>query len=582
MNSMWNGRIRRAPMISRGLSIVAMMGMGAAAFAGCGAAPEDPSAAADEGASIVSSGDEGSGKFNFVPPSVEVCDGLDNDKDGQVDESDPDLGLPCNSGKLGICAAGTFVCKPFGNFVCEPNLTPQVEDCSTPEDEDCDGFGGCLGGNHIWSRAFQAPNLQGVGGVALDGAGHAFAAGMFMDTVDFGTGPFTAAAGTTDGMVVALDASTGSTLWVRHFADFGAGPDIGFGQAQSIAVKPSGNIVVAGSFGGFCDFGLGQMRSQNDTADLYVVELDASGNTVWVRTFPGIYDDRMIRVVVDSQGNSYLTGEAQGAIDFGTGVLAGWQDGFLVKLDGNGNTAWAKRFIGSGSSRTWRALVTPTDDVIIAAQLQSGDIDLGTGTITANGGDGILARYDPAGNVQSVKLFGGDFLQYISSLAMDSSGNLLIAGNYQGKTDFGAGYMYSQGDQDAFVVKLDPAYSVLWQKSLGGPGYQYASVLVDASDNVIVTGSFGGTIDLGGGGVITASDPSMPDVFVAKYDASGNLSWNRTYGDVSDQSRGDGAIDAAGNLYLPGAFRGVMDFGGASYASAGPSDMDGYVVKIGP
>jgi hypothetical protein len=53
-------------------------------------------------------------------PSAEVCNGLDDDCNGVVDNGNPGGGVACNTGKPGICAAGTTACVG-GAIACEPN-----------------------------------------------------------------------------------------------------------------------------------------------------------------------------------------------------------------------------------------------------------------------------------------------------------------------------------------------------------------------------------------------------------------------------------------------------------------------------
>lgn len=73
-----------------------------------------------------------------VKPSPEVCNGLDDDCDGQVDEGDPGGGQSCDSGQPGVCTAGTSVCSAAGTLDCIPNAAASDEQCDGL-DNDCDG-----------------------------------------------------------------------------------------------------------------------------------------------------------------------------------------------------------------------------------------------------------------------------------------------------------------------------------------------------------------------------------------------------------------------------------------------------------
>jgi len=69
---------------------------------------------------------------------AEVCDGIDNNCSGAVDEGNPDGGTACSTGGVGVCAAGTTQCVS-GAIICVANTSPSAEVCNGLDD-DCDGI----------------------------------------------------------------------------------------------------------------------------------------------------------------------------------------------------------------------------------------------------------------------------------------------------------------------------------------------------------------------------------------------------------------------------------------------------------
>lgn len=163
----------------------------------------------------------------------------------------------------------------------------------------------------------------------------------------------------------------------------------------------------------------------------------------------------------------------------------------------------------------------------------------------------------------------------VNAVAIDSLGNSYITGWLAGTLDFandGIGGANSFGDvvtttQDAYLAQYSSGGVLRWVKHISGSGTDFTTgVTVDANDNVIVTGSFGGTVDFAGDGVGGSGDLvslGSNDLFTAKYSAAGNFVWAVKAGGVGNDSGWQGAVstDSSRNVYLHVPFTGTADFG---------------------
>src|SRR5439155_13529664 len=120
---------------------------------------------------------------------------------------------------------------------------------------------------------------------------------------------------------------------------------------------------------------------------------------------------------------------------------------------------------------------------------------------------GFVAKYSASGQHLSSRRLGGVWNDEAHAVAVDSSGNVLVGGSFTGTVDFGGGptQALGGGQSDVFVVKYAPTGAYLWARTFGGTSFDSCSGLaVDGSGNVVVTGTFTGAADFGGGALTSA------------------------------------------------------------------------------
>lgn len=165
--------------------------------------------------------------------------------------------------------------------------------------------------------------------------------------------------------------------------------------------------------------------------------------------------------------------------------------------------------------------------------------------------DVFVLKHDPMGNILWAKKLGGAMNERATSVACDGNGNVVITGHFNGTTQLGNNVFTSSGQEDVFVCKLDPQGNVLWAVSGGGTradlGYH---ITVDQNQHILVTGQFYQQAQFAN----VTLNGIKEDVFLLKYDASGNLLWAKA-GIGKFEDRGlSVTTDNQNNIYLSGKF----------------------------
>ena len=408
--------------------------------------------------------------------------------------------------------------------------------------------------------------------------------GHFQGTTDFGDGLVSSyvhpSLGATRDIFVAEYSPSGGYLWKRVLGGDSSE------EGKGIATDATDNVLVTGYQGSYVvDYGGGPQYSQSYN-DIFIAKYSSAGSWVWSKTIGGYGYDQGNAIAADDAGNVFVTGYiGKGAVsdigvNFGGGALysAGLSDVFLVKYAATGGHVWSKRF-GSTGTELGMAVGTDGSGNVIVAGTFEGSVDFGGGALTSAGvRDIFVAKYSGTGQHLWSKRFGGSGDEVINGLAVDSAGDVALTGKFQGSVSFGGGTLASAGGDDAFVVKLSSSAGAhAWSKGFGSTGQDITTgVAVDGSDNVVITGQFSGTVAFGGGALSSLG----VDVFAAKYTSAGAHRWSRSFGGASTQIGIAVAAAPTGDVTLTGLFLQTVDFGTGMLTSAG--SFDASLAGIGP
>lgn len=424
----------------------------------------------------------------------------------------------------------------------------------------------CLGQSHIWSQRFGGVETERAWGIDADGDGNVFVTGYFEGTTDLGGGSL-ASAGIWDVFLAKYDAG-GAHVWSRRF---GAG---GTDQGIAVAADPDGNVLVTGAYSGTVDFGGGPFTNAGFN-DVFVAKYSATGAHLWSRHYGSTGNDTGLCIAVDTAGNVIVTGWFEESVDFGGGPVtsAGNRDVFLVKLGSDGAYMWSRGF-GSADAAAdiVRGIGVDVDGNICITGGFYGSADFGGAPLASAGSSDIfLAKYGPGGTHLWSTRLGATSIDSGRGVGFDGDGNVIVTGSFVGTVDFGGGPLESAGQHDVFVAKLDPGGTHIWSRRYGGDDADYGEdVAVAADGNILLTGTFRSIADLGGA---PFSSAGSDDIFVAQYDPNGEHVWSRGFGDSSVDGADAVAMDGDGNALLTGFFNGSVDVGGGALMSDGLADL---------
>jgi hypothetical protein len=235
-------------------------------------------------------------------------------------------------------------------------------------------------------------------------------------------------------------------------------------------------------------------------------------------------------------------------------------------VDSGGNFLWAKRAGGTSSDESKGIAVDSSGNAYITGEFQ-GTAVFGATTLTSAGqSDTYMAKVDSGGNFLWAKRAGGTNQDYVNGIAVDSSGNAYITGHFEGIAEFGATTLTSAGNNDTYIAKVDSGGNFLWAKSTVGVG----GIAVDSSGNAYITGSFWNTAVFG---ATTLTSAGHPDIYIAKVDSGGNFLWAKRAGGYGTDVGAGIAVDSSGNAYVTGLFEDTAVFGATTLTSAGGTDI---------
>ncbi|MBO7570811.1 MAG: T9SS type B sorting domain-containing protein [Bacteroidales bacterium] len=406
----------------------------------------------------------------------------------------------------------------------------------------------------------------------------------------------------------------------------------GFGNSASeyvsdVAVDGTGCIYFTGSFSGTLPIGGSSVTSEGNT-DFYIAKMSPEGTVLWLKSGGSSAVEQANSIAVDADGNVYVVGLSSDNTSFEGNRFPslGAKDGFLLKLDTDGNYVYVKIMGCYQNDNAYDVAVDGNNNVIVTGHFNYA-LQVSSTSLFQNargGDDSYLIKFDTEGNMVWAKTYASAGNDYGRRVACDNAGNIYLAGEFKGSMSMEGNNLQSANDLGVYLAKLNPTGVAQWAVQFGAAGndsvramsvssagnvylaYKQVSgnpqiaicssagvnsstisypgsgsvvigdILCDSYGNLYVAGSYSALFDLGGGPV--AANGNNIDFFIVRYD-SNNVADMYFFGNQSEQNAINTlAIDYANNVVAGGSFDWSITLGSDTETSNG--SFDALIVKF--
>ena len=315
------------------------------------------------------------------------------------------------------------------------------------------------------------------------------------------------------------------------------------------------------------------------TYDFWIIKLNVLGNVVWNKLLGGNNDEIPSCINQTTDGGYIVAGtsfsSANGDV---TGTSHGQGEYWIVKLDANGNITWNKLLGGNGGELAGSIQQTTDGGYIITGISNSsanGDV---TGTNHGGLYDCWVVKLDATGNIVWNKLLGGNGEDDVEKILQTADGGYIAAGstNSSANGDVTGTNHGAMGSHDFWIIKLDAGGNITWNKLLGGNDYDYLYSIQQTTDGGYIAA---GPSYSSANGDVTGTSHGNYDYWIVKLDAAGNITWNKLFGASLDEIAFNIKQTPDGGYIVAGSSNSSAN-GDVTGTSHSPGASDYWVVKL--
>lgn len=358
-----------------------------------------------------------------------------------------------------------------------------------------------------------------------------------------------------------------TTDWIRFYG--GPGRDVGYAVQET----SDGGFIITG----MTDSNGGAFSSIGYFSP-FILKVSGEGTFEWATTIGGSDRDVAHSVTETNSGDYLITG----VFESGDGTFSEYsperQDVFVVKLNSVGEEQWS-RSVGSSLSEQGISVIQANSGEYVITGTANGSRDGDFAGISPGGMDVFVLRMDQDGNILSLNTYGDSSAEGVESVALNSNGDLIIAGNTNSDGS-------STDQSDIFLMTVGAGGELISHQTIGGSGDDVVnSVLLDSDGNIAVSG-YTDSND----GLFEGLQIGSYDLFLAQFDPSGILNWVKTFGGSNSEEGSilsenlaettDGKYVLTGRTNSTGGNLFGLEVAGRSEILVIPVDKNGEIIPL--
>lgn len=311
-------------------------------------------------------------------------------------------------------------------------------------------------------------------------------------------------------------------------------------EAKSVVQTEDGGYVVAG-WAWSTD---GDVGDNNGYQDFWIVKLDGDGGLQWERNYGGSDYDAAYSIVQTSDGGYAVAGTSM-SDDGDVGGNNGNTDYWVIKLNSVGALEWERNYGGSGGDYAYSIIQTFDGGYAVAGYSDSngGDISENFG-----GEDYWIVKLDNTGNIEWEQSYGGSGWERAYSIIQTSELGYALAGWSESSDGVVSG---NNGEDDVWIIKINSIGMLQWERNYGGSSWDGAKSIIQTIDGGFAVAGYSASDDGDVGGNFSNSQ----DFWILKLNTEGFLEWEGNYGGSSNEQAHTILQNNTGSLVVAGFTR---------------------------